>query len=179
MYCAVVILAQAHPPSLPASSSHPVLVYPLLLIVDLNSVLTMFFMIHHAHFYLIFMTSLCKFDQLGSCFSRIGCTTTHCDQLVARHAVADNSLRYNFLQRLLVAATPRCAISRCETTRCMRQLVAATTGCDDQSLQLSVPLSFRTILTQSTLANHDAIVAFNRQCFNYQFLIFEMLKTLM
>ena len=85
----------------------------------------------------------------------------------------------------------------CETTRCsnyslQRQLVArclvprpfvvattrwATTGCDVQPLQLSVSLSFRTILSPPTLAGLDAIVAFNLQGFNYQFSLFVLSAT--
>ena len=103
----------------------------------------------------------------------VGYMTTCCDQLVAWHVVANNSLRDNSLQRLLVAATTRCVTSCCETTHCsksslQRQLVV-TTGCDDEPLQLSVPFSFWTILSPPTLAGHGEIIAFNRQDFSLQF----------
>ena len=79
------------------------------------------------------------------------CATSRCRQLVARQ---------------LVAATTRCSDNSLRDislrdNSLQRQLVAATNGCDDEPLQLSVPFSFWTI------SGHDAIVAFNRQSFNY------------
>ena len=86
--------------------------------------------------------------------------TARYNQLIARHLIADNS---------------------CETTHCsnyslQRQLLTTTNGCDDEPSQMSVCFSFWTILSPPTLAGQEAVVAFNHQGIDYQFLIFEMLK---